>query len=188
MNTDFVSSIKNQAEARANFTKYGFYTANDFIYQQEMNSLFEATASYPETSLVLVFLNTNACNNRNWGLLQEAGDPANQLQFLNEQLLKVESEGKKAWIIGYMNPGSSKCNSKWARRYHAIIERFQAVVRFQLFGHEASDYFQLQFPAGSENDPNKKPFGVTFQGPRATTLNQKPRFKVFEIDWYNYIP
>ena len=33
VNTDLVSSIKNQAEARANFTKYGFYTANDFIYQ-----------------------------------------------------------------------------------------------------------------------------------------------------------
>lgn len=58
----------------------------------------------------------------------------------------------------------------------------------QLFGHEASDYFQLQFPYGSEDDQNRVPFGVTFQGPRASTLNQKPRFKVFEVDRINYIP
>jgi uncharacterized protein (UPF0303 family) len=63
-----------------------------------------------------------------------------------------------AWIVGNMNPGSKNCNTKWARRYNAIIERYQSTVRMQLFGHEAEEYFQLQFPInGTQN-----PFGVTF--------------------------
>jgi hypothetical protein len=107
---------------------------------------------------------------------------------LYDKLLAAEEAEMAAWIIGYMNPGSKSCNSKWARRYNAIIERFQAVVRMQLFGHESSDYFQLQFPANATDEENYVPFGVTYQGPRATSLKQNPRFKAIEIDKRHLIP
>jgi len=40
-----------------------------------------------------------------------------------------------------MNPGSKYCNDKWARRYNTLIERYQHIIRFQAFGHEAEEYF-----------------------------------------------
>jgi len=40
VNTEYVSSIADNATARANFTKYGFYTTSDFIYSQDLNSLY----------------------------------------------------------------------------------------------------------------------------------------------------
>jgi len=56
-------------------------------------------------------------------------------------LKTYEASGKSAWIIGNVNPGSAYCNTKWARRYNIIIERYQKVVRMQLFGHERDNYF-----------------------------------------------
>lgn len=40
-----------------------------------------------------------------------------------------------------MPPGSPNCNGQWAEKYNLLIERFQAVVKMQLFGHDANDYF-----------------------------------------------
>jgi len=59
-------------------------------------------------------------------------------------LQAAEDEGDiKVWIIGHMNPGSKYCNTKWSRRYKILIERYQKIVRMQLFGHEIEEYFQL---------------------------------------------
>jgi len=71
----------------------------------------------------------------------EKSDAGAQLAYLNETLYDVELNNKKAWIIGNINPGSKYCNTKWARRYNSIIERYQGSVRMQLFGHEAEEYF-----------------------------------------------
>jgi len=54
----------------------------------------------------------------------------------------------------------------------------------QLFGHEAEEYFQVQFPVYGTNNP----FGVMFNGPKATSKAQNPRFKVLEIDNIHLIP
>lgn len=54
----------------------------------------------------------------------------------------------------------------------------------QLFGHEAKEYFQLQFPL----EGDKKPIGVTIQGGKATTLGQNPRFKIIEVDKQYLVP
>ena len=28
------------------------------------------------------------------------------------------------WIVGNLSPGSKMCNSRWAKRYNAIVENF----------------------------------------------------------------
>lgn len=73
--------------------------------------------------------------------MREKNDPGNQLEWLIAKLLAIETDKQKAWIIGNVNPGSKYCNSRWSRRYNSIINRFQAVVRAQFFGHEAEEYF-----------------------------------------------
>lgn len=111
-----------------------------------------------KSNLGIISLNTNACFNHNFGLMGESDDPGGQLAWLKGVLKTYEASDKSAWIIGNVNPGSANCNSKWARRYNAIVRRYQKVIRMQLFGHERDDYFQLQWPEGGTMNP----FGVTF--------------------------
>jgi hypothetical protein len=49
----------------------------------------------------------------------------------------------------------------------------------QLFGHEDEEYFQLQY--GKQGNTTV-PFGFTFQGGKASTLGQNPKFKIIDID------
>lgn len=135
--------------------------------------------------LTVFFLNTNACFTRNVGLVKEENDVAGMLKFLEIELQKLEQQtNQSAWIIGNINPGSKSCNTKWARRYNIIIERHQRIVKMQLFGHEAEEYFQLQYPLkGSSN-----PFGVTIQGAKASSYGQNPKFKIIEVDKQYLVP
>ena len=93
------------------------------------------------SDLTVFFLNSNTCFNRNVGLTKEMNDAAKMLEYLEVELKKLEQTSKYAWMVGNVNPGSKYCNSKWARRYNVLIERYQKIVRMQLFGHEAEEYF-----------------------------------------------
>ena len=55
----------------------------------------------------------------------------------------------------------------------------------QIFGAEAEDYFQLQYPDDSDDS---EPFGVTINGGTASSLNKKPRFKVISMDGMYHMP
>lgn len=65
-----------------------------------------------------------------------------------------------------------------------LVEKYQSVIRMQLFGHEAEEYFQIQFPVEGAS----KPIGVTIQGGKATSLGQNPRFKIIEVDKQYLMP
>lgn len=175
------TSISGNVRARAEFLQYGYYkVANQFVYNiliDESSPPKQVMPNY-NSDLTVFFLNTNACYNRNVALMKEENDVANQLSYLETQLKTLEQTSKYAWIVGHINPGSKHCNPKWARRYNVLVERFQKTIRMQLFGQEAEEYFQLQYPV---NGP-RKPIGVTIQGSRATSYAQNPRFKIIEID------
>ena len=55
----------------------------------------------------------------------------------------------------------------------------------QLFGHEDEEYFQLQY---GKKGNTTVPFGFTFQGGKASTLGQNPKFKIIDIDQTLLIP
>ena len=96
----------------------------------------------------------------------EKSDPGGQLEYLRSSLAQAETNSKIVWIIGNIAPGSKHCNYRWAMRYNALIERYQHIVAFQHFGNDEQEFFQLQYPSQGTNNP----FGVTFQGGKATTL------------------
>jgi len=153
------SSIADNNAARTKFKEYGYYKVDAFIYNILIDDSSPPKAVSPNynTDLVVLFLNTNACYNRNVALTKEAADVGNMLTYLDAELTAVKAQNKAAWIVGNVNPGSKFCNARWARRYNVLVEKHQEVVRMQLFGHEANEYFQLQFPT----EGNRKPIGVT---------------------------
>jgi hypothetical protein len=127
------SSISTNTEARSNFTRYGYYTVSSFIYEivKDNNDPRLSVFSEGSQQINAIFLNTNVCHNKNYALFKETEDPAGMLAYLDEQLAATEAEySRRAYIFGNLAPGSKHCNSRWAQRYNAIIERYQKTVVF----------------------------------------------------------
>lgn len=74
---DNYSSISDDVDARTKFKEYGFYSKLDFIYKVDTDGSRPAKSQTPffKTDLRVIFLNTNACNNRNLALMEEVTDP-----------------------------------------------------------------------------------------------------------------
>lgn len=129
-NKDSTGALIN-AEAVAKFKEFGYYALYEYIHTIKLNSRSNPIAPLYKSDMTLLFLNTNACNNKNLELMKETDDVGGQLKWLEEELLKVEKDTahNAVWIFGNMNPGSKYCNAQWAKRYQTLIERFQHIVR-----------------------------------------------------------
>jgi len=62
------------------------------------------------------------CNDMNWWLLDNRKDPGHQIQWLEEELLRIENDNGFAYVIAHI-PGSS-CLHQFGMRYKALMERF----------------------------------------------------------------
>ncbi|CAN7994787.1 unnamed protein product [Ixodes pacificus] len=137
---------------------------------------FYATKAFP--GLKIVSLNMNYCNSLNWWLLLDSTDPAEELQWLVEQLQDSESQGEKVHIIGHIPPGTDDCLQVWSENYNKIIVRFQDTVRGQFFGHTHMDELKLFY-----DDDDKRAVGVAYLAPSVTTFRSgHPAFRVYTID------
>lgn len=75
-------------------------------------------------------------------------DPATELQWLIYELQTAEFSGEKVHIIGHIPPGHSDCLKVWSRNYYAIVNRYEATITAQFFGHTHYDEFEVFY------DPN----------------------------------
>lgn len=75
-------------------------------------------------------------------------DPATELQWLIYELQTAEFSGEKVHIIGHIPPGHSDCLKIWSRNYYAIVNRYEATITAQFFGHTHFDEFEVFY------DPN----------------------------------
>jgi len=65
-----------------------------------------STATTSLSSVILISLNTMACNSYNLGLMPEKSDPGNQLTWLEARPKYAETASKKVFIIGHIPPGN----------------------------------------------------------------------------------
>lgn len=47
----------------------------------------------------------------------------------------MEANGEIAIMLGHVPPGDNTCLEQWSTRYRAIMDRYQNLIRFSLFGH-----------------------------------------------------
>jgi hypothetical protein len=57
------------------------------------------------------------------------------LKWFEQTLYEMEANGEIAIVLGHHPPGCNACLDQWSKRYQAISDRFQNVIRFSLFGH-----------------------------------------------------
>jgi len=93
-------------EALETFKVNGFYS--------ETLRLADGTV-YEDTKIIAV--NTEACYNLNLYLLANRNDPGGILAWLEDTLLKMESQGQKAILIGHHPPADDSCIYGWSKRF-----------------------------------------------------------------------
>lgn len=128
-------------------------------------------------------MNSNICYNLNWQSWTTFNDSGNQLEWLIEQLTEIEMEEGYAIILAHI-PNMDDCTYQYARRYHAIADRFQHIIRFGMFSHVHSEFFQVM-----KDITSGKEMGVNFIVGSVTTYQGKPpSFDVLYLDPETMLP
>uniref|UniRef100_T1IYT3 Saposin B-type domain-containing protein n=1 Tax=Strigamia maritima TaxID=126957 RepID=T1IYT3_STRMM len=127
----------------------------------------------------IISLNLNYCNNRNWWLLLNTTDPAEELQWLIYELQYAEFKKEKVHIIGHIPPGMEDCIKIWSANYYKIINRFESTIASQFFGHTHMDEFEIFY---DEVDVTR-PTNLAYVGPSVTPyVGLNPAFRIYTID------
>uniref|UniRef100_A0A1W7R9I3 Sphingomyelin phosphodiesterase n=1 Tax=Hadrurus spadix TaxID=141984 RepID=A0A1W7R9I3_9SCOR len=127
----------------------------------------------------IISLNMNYCNTLNWWLLINTTDPAQQLQWLVNELQTAEFLGEKVHIIGHIPPGANDCLKIWSQNYYRIIDRYNDTVVAQFFGHTHMDEFEVFYDIASHTHPT----GIAYVSPSITTYNGvNPGYRIYTVD------
>lgn len=120
----------------------------------------------------------------NFYLLDDPRDPGGQLGWLEERLRELEKIGEHAVIIGHIPPSVDECLYEWSKRFSILMERFQHVVRLNLYGHVHSE-IQTTYRSYEEHTPFMTEF---WTGSVTTFTGRNPSFRVITIDSETKLP
>jgi sphingomyelin phosphodiesterase len=77
----------------------------------------------------MISLNSNVCYTMNFDSFIRFQDPGNMLQWLEKELAEVEKDGGNAIILSHV-PNLGECTRQYGRRFHAIVERYNHIIRW----------------------------------------------------------
>ena len=137
--------------------------------------------TFPKTRILGI--NTQACNNMNWQLFKNRYDPGDEIEWLQGELAALELINGSAIVITHI-PTNGDCLHGWGHRFRGLMERYQHIIRFGLFGHTHDEqYSVVQAVSASKN------IGLNFIAPSATPYTDKnPSFTLIEIDEEFMVP
>mmetsp|Transcript_12579 Transcript_12579/g.11112 ORF Transcript_12579/g.11112 Transcript_12579/m.11112 type:complete len:446 (+) Transcript_12579:480-1817(+) len=132
----------------------------------------------------IISLNTQNCLAFNFELIGEDNDPGQELSWLENLLLQMEKDGEIGILIGHIPPGSVDCTHDVAARIKVLHDRFQHIIRLNLFGHTHFEEFEV-VRSYFEN----KPIGTSHVTSSFTTfLNQNPSIRAITLDVATKLP
>ena len=164
-------------QAKSVYAKHGYYS-------QRLRVKAENGTLVDVDGMNVVVVNTEACYNMNFYLMSQRDDPGDVLKWLNETLAEFEAKGEIAMLMAHHPPGDADCLYQWAYRFRAILDRYQHIVRWSVYGH-----VHLEIMNVAHSIQNQKPTGVHFwSGSVSTWFEVNPSFKVFEVDAKTLLP
>jgi hypothetical protein len=132
----------------------------------------------------VIAVNTQPCYQFNFFVWSSRYDPGGELAWLEALLRDMESKGEIAIFLGHVPPGSVSCLYDWAIRLRAILDRYQHIVRWSVFGHVHEETFGTERAIGSG-----KAVGVQhWSGSVSTYAAVNPSFRVLEVDEETLLP
>lgn len=141
---------------------------SDFIGEEDAKK-FSATGFYTKlynnTKLRIIALNCFLCDAMNFYLIRNPTDPLGQIESLRNALQAAEDSGEKVIIIGHIPPGDYTFLQECNKRYNALIDRYQNIIRGQFFGHTHYDEMRLIHGYFDKS----KTVGAVYTAPSVTT-------------------
>jgi sphingomyelin phosphodiesterase len=132
----------------------------------------------------VIAYNSQNCYVYNFYIIGQINDPGNQFEWLENLLRQMEKDGEIAIFIGHMSPGIADCVSEVSDRLRVLFDRFQHIIRLNLFGHTHSEEFEVVRSYG-----DNKPIGVNHLTSSMTTShNRNPSFRVITLDAETKLP
>lgn len=161
------------------FTDYGYYSTALKLRDGRV---------FPKTRII--GLNTQACNNMNWELVKNRYDPGQEIEWLQKELAQLEAMNGSAIFITHI-PTNGDCLHGWGHRFRGLMERYQHVIRFGLFGHTHDESVSVVKSVSSSQGNGTAPqnIGINFIAGSLTTYTDKnPSFTLIEIDEEFMVP
>lgn len=87
---------------------------------------------------VLAF-DSQICNPENWYLIKDPTDPSGFLEWARKELYDSEAKNQAVYITAHIY--TSSCTVEWGLRFKALVDRFQRIVRSQIYGHSHGEFF-----------------------------------------------
>ncbi|CDW84712.1 saposin b domain-containing protein [Stylonychia lemnae] len=132
----------------------------------------------------IISLNTQACYNLNFYVWNQKETAFKTLDWLEERLQEIEKRSELAILIAHIAPSDITCTRDWSKRYQALVERFQHIIRLQTFGHDHREKHNVV-----RSIDNQKPIAAQFlTGSFTTWRYNNPSFRVFEMDEETMLP
>lgn len=132
----------------------------------------------------IIAYNSQDCYIYNFYIIGQMNDPGQQFEWLENLLRQMEKDGEVAIFIGHMSPGTSDCASVVSSRLRVLSERFQHIIRLNLFGHTHDEEFEVIRSVG-----DNKPIGVNHLTSSMTTfIGRNPSFRVITLDAKTKLP
>lgn len=128
------------------FRKYGYYSTP---LKLKDGRIFNNTK--------IIGINTQACNNMNWWLIKNRYDPGNEIEWLENELKELEATGGSAILMTHI-PTNGDCLHGWGHRFRGLMERYQHIVRFGMFGHTHDESISVIKSVSSIFGPNSTEF------------------------------
>ena len=61
-------------------------------------------------------------------------DAGNMLQWFEDELKQMEKNGEQAIVLSHV-PNGDECLRQYGRRYHALLDKYQHVIRWTVSSH-----------------------------------------------------
>ncbi|XP_076061027.1 sphingomyelin phosphodiesterase-like isoform X3 [Oratosquilla oratoria] len=127
----------------------------------------------------IISLNMNYCNNKNWWLLLNSTDPAQELQWFIYELQGAELRGEKVHVLGHIPPGHHDCLKVWSHNYYTIINRFENTITAQFFGHTHFDEYEIFY----DEYQRQRVTNIAYIGPSVTSYyGLNPGYRIYTIE------
>jgi sphingomyelin phosphodiesterase len=180
--------VDNLAEAWSDWmtpkVKEGFLSKSYYWYDPISHPKSNPKFEQKMEKTKIIALNTQNCYNVNFELIGELNDPGQEFTWLEKTLREMEAAGEIAIIIGHISPGCSDCLSNISSRLRILSDRFQHIIRLNLFGHTHYEEFEV-IRAIEDNKPVGTNHITSSFTPRG---NRNPSIRSITLDAQTKLP
>ena len=154
-----------------------------FKEQGYYSEYFKLTDGTKFDKVRIIALNTQPCYKWNFYLFETHKDGGDELKWLESLLTEMEQKGEIGILIGHI-PSGNDCLYEWSARLNALMERYQHILRTQLYGHVHTE----EFSTGRSFTTDKHISNQFWSSSGTPFTNKNPGFRVVEIDQETMLP